>query len=254
LIGTSVTRHAHAGVLVLGVLVSVAVVSAPERVYSWLSLASGLLLVAIGVALLRAGWRRWLSDDSEHGHGHSHGHGHGHGHGTATATARPRPRARQPGHARATATGTPRPPAAAGHGPARRELGGGHRSRAAVVGECGHVRRRAATTLTLLDERAPHDSLSGDAGRRSTRLEAGRFRSLLAVGFAGGLVPSPSALVVLLGGIALGRTWFAVLLVLAYGIGMALALVGTGLLLVRARDLTERWLAAGHLGRPGHGT
>jgi ABC-type nickel/cobalt efflux system permease component RcnA len=75
---------------------------------------------------------------------------------------------------------------------------------------------------------------------------------LLAVGFAGGLVPSPSALVVLLGGIALGRTWFAVLLVLAYGIGMALALVGTGLLLVRARDLTERWLAAGH--RAGRAT
>jgi len=69
-------------------------------------------------------------------------------------------------------------------------------------------------------------------------------RSLLAVGFAGGLVPSPSALVVLLGGIALGRTWFGVLLVLAYGIGMALALVGTGLLLVKARDRLQRWAAA----------
>src|SRR5262245_31433051 len=37
------------------------------------------------------------------------------------------------------------------------------------------------------------------------------------MGFAGGLVPSPSALVVLLGAIALGRTWFGVLLVVAYG-------------------------------------
>lgn len=70
-------------------------------------------------------------------------------------------------------------------------------------------------------------------------------RSLFAVGFAGGLVPSPSALVVLLGGIALGRAWFGVLLVVAYGIGMALALVGTGLVLVKACDRLLRWAAAG---------
>ena len=68
-------------------------------------------------------------------------------------------------------------------------------------------------------------------------------RGLLAVGLAGGMVPSPSALVVLLGGIALGRVWFGVLLVVAYGAGMALALVGTGLLLVKARDRMHRWAA-----------
>lgn len=66
-------------------------------------------------------------------------------------------------------------------------------------------------------------------------------KSLLAVGFAGGLVPSPSALVVLLGGIALGRAWFGVLLVVAYGVGMALALIGTGFVLVKARDWLSRW-------------
>ena len=49
------------------------------------------------------------------------------------------------------------------------------------------------------------------------------------------MVPSPSALLVLLGGIAIGRAWFGVLLVLAYGIGMALALVGAGYLLHRVR-------------------
>lgn len=54
-------------------------------------------------------------------------------------------------------------------------------------------------------------------------------------------MPSPSALLVLLGGIALGRAWFGALLVLFYGIGMAAALVGTGLLLVLARDRFERW-------------
>ncbi|WP_433262283.1 nickel/cobalt transporter [Actinosynnema sp. CS-041913] len=59
---------------------------------------------------------------------------------------------------------------------------------------------------------------------------------LVGMGVAGGLVPSPSALVVLLGAIALGRTWFGVLLVLGYGLGMAATLTAVGLLLVRLRD------------------
>lgn len=65
-------------------------------------------------------------------------------------------------------------------------------------------------------------------------------RSLLGLGLAGGLVPSPSALVVLLGAIALGRTWFGVALVVAYGLGMASTLAGAGLLLVKVRDVVER--------------
>jgi nickel/cobalt exporter len=56
--------------------------------------------------------------------------------------------------------------------------------------------------------------------------------SLAGVGLAGGLVPSPSALVVLLGAIGLGRVWFGVLLVVAYGLGMAGTLTGAGLLLL----------------------
>ena len=52
------------------------------------------------------------------------------------------------------------------------------------------------------------------------------------MGVAGGLVPSPSALVVLLGAIALGRTWFGITLVLCYGIGMAATLTAAGILLV----------------------
>ena len=75
---------------------------------------------------------------------------------------------------------------------------------------------------------------------------------LVAMGFAGGLVPSPSALVVLLGAIALGRAWFGVVLVVVYGMGMAATLTGAGLLLVRARALLDRrsrqprrpWLAS----------
>jgi nickel/cobalt transporter (NicO) family protein len=55
-------------------------------------------------------------------------------------------------------------------------------------------------------------------------------------------VPSPSAVVVLLGGIALGRAWFGVALVLAYGLGMAATLTGVGLLLARLRTRMDRRL------------
>jgi nickel/cobalt exporter len=68
-----------------------------------------------------------------------------------------------------------------------------------------------------------------------------RRLGLVGMGVAGGLVPSPSAVVVLLGAIALGRTWFGVLLVLGYGLGMAATLTAAGLLLVR--------LSSGRAGR-----
>jgi len=77
-------------------------------------------------------------------------------------------------------------------------------------------------------------------------------RGLIAMGFAGGLVPSPSALVVLLGAIALHRAWFGFVLVVAYGIGMAGTLTAAGLLLVRARAKLDRRTHsgfAGHLAR-----
>jgi nickel/cobalt exporter len=68
------------------------------------------------------------------------------------------------------------------------------------------------------------------------------------MGVAGGLVPSPSALVVLLGATALGRAWFGVLLVLAYGVGMALTLTAAGLALLRARRLLDRVAKPGSAG------
>ena len=63
---------------------------------------------------------------------------------------------------------------------------------------------------------------------------------LVGMGIAGGLVPSPSALIVLLGSVALGRTAFGVLLVLAYGLGMASTLTAAGLLAVRLSDRARR--------------
>ncbi len=58
-------------------------------------------------------------------------------------------------------------------------------------------------------------------------------------------MPSPSALVVLLGAIGLGRAGLGVLLVLAYGIGMAGTLTAVGLLLVVAQRKLSHVIARG---------
>jgi nickel/cobalt exporter len=74
-------------------------------------------------------------------------------------------------------------------------------------------------------------------GQRAPRFGRG---ALVGLGVAGGLVPSPTALLVLLGAIGLGRTWFGIALVLCYGLGMAATLTAAGLLLVGLRDRLER--------------
>jgi len=173
IIGLTVTATHTAGVLILGVILSASTSLAPETIYPWLGVASGLMLAAIGASLLlRAVRHRPLLVAAGHGHGHGHSHDHGHSH--------------EHGH---------------DHAPS--------------------------------DDERPVD-----------------WRSLVPLGLAGGLVPSPSAIVVLLGAIALGRAWFGVALVVAYGLGMAVTLTGAGILLVRARGAIERRLESA---RPGSG-
>jgi ABC-type nickel/cobalt efflux system permease component RcnA len=54
-------------------------------------------------------------------------------------------------------------------------------------------------------------------------------RSLLAVGVSGGLLPCPSALVVLLAAISLHRLVFGLVLIVAFSLGLALSITGIGL-------------------------
>jgi ABC-type nickel/cobalt efflux system permease component RcnA len=71
---------------------------------------------------------------------------------------------------------------------------------------------------------------------------------LIGMGVIGGLVPSPSALLVLLGGIALGRAWFGILLVVAYGLGLAATLTGIGLALARGAALLRATQTTNRIG------
>jgi len=203
------------GVLLLGVVLSASQTLAPERLYPVLGVASGLLFAVVGVTLLRPALSRWRDG----GHGHTHGpggHAHGDGYGHDLA----------PGHAD-------------GHGSHADDLAPGHDD-----GHGSHAHDLAPGHADGHGSHA-HDHPHGPAHAPA----APTWRSLVAPGLAGGLVPSPSALVVLLGGIALGRAWFGVLLVLAYGVGMAATLIAAGWLLVRARAGLERRAAGGRWGR-----
>ncbi|MFC7589100.1 nickel/cobalt transporter [Nonomuraea antimicrobica] len=97
----------------------------------------------------------------------------------------------------------------------------------------------------LLNARHGHPHEHGHGHGHGHGDRPARRSGLIGLGVAGGLVPSPSALIVLLGAIALGRTWFGVALVTAYGVGMAATLTVTGLLLVRLVDRLERRASAG---------
>ena len=72
-------------------------------------------------------------------------------------------------------------------------------------------------------------------------------RSLIGMGAAAGLIPCPSALVVLLGAIAQHEVALGLLLIFAFSIGLAGTLTGLGLLVVYARRLMPRLRADGRL-------
>ena len=72
---------------------------------------------------------------------------------------------------------------------------------------------------------------------------------IAAVASTGGLLPSPAAVVVLLTLLALGRPLLGVVLVLAFGLGLATTLAGLGLLVLSGRTAVDRATAGGRLQR-----
>jgi ABC-type nickel/cobalt efflux system permease component RcnA len=65
-------------------------------------------------------------------------------------------------------------------------------------------------------------------------------RGLLALAFSGGILPSPTALVVLLGSASIGRTALGLAMIAAFSVGLAASLVGVGALAIRARGVAQR--------------
>jgi nickel/cobalt transporter (NicO) family protein len=143
-LGLIVTVTHTAGVFALGlVTLALSQFIVPERLYPWLTLASGLLVVAVGASVLL----KRLRDRRAHHHDHDHDHSHDHGYGRG---------------------------------------------------------------------------------------------GLLGVGVAAGLLPCPSALVVLLSAIALHRIGLGLALIVAFSVGLAATITAIGLVAVLARRVFGR--------------
>jgi ABC-type nickel/cobalt efflux system permease component RcnA len=82
----------------------------------------------------------------------------------------------------------------------------------------------------------PHGHLHGPPPPGTSLLSR---RGLAALAVSGGLLPSPAALVVLLGAVAIHRVAYGLVLIAAFSIGLASALTAVGVLAVRARELVS---------------
>jgi len=92
-----------------------------------------------------------------------------------------------------------------------------------------------------------HPHHHGPGGHTHEPPAAITVRSMLALGISGGILPCPSALVVMLGAIAVHRVAFGLVLVVAFSFGLAATLTGVGMLVVYARRLVDRVPSSGRL-------
>jgi len=137
----------------------------------------------------------------------------------------------------------------------------------AVMGFVLFTRRlRTVRTLAVYDPARGHEPHSHSHGlwehehgpNTHTHLPTGNdggpitWRSLLALGVSGGLLPCPSALLVMLSAISLGRIGYGLVLIVAFSIGLAGVLTGIGVLFVYGTRLLSR-IGAGRTQRLGIG-
>lgn len=99
----------------------------------------------------------------------------------------------------------------------------------------------------VLASRARHARAHRHHHQHHHHHEHGERRSLVAVGISGGLLPCPSALVVLLAAISLHRVAFGMLLVVAFSLGLAVAITCVGLAAVLAKRAFARFDGRGRL-------
>ncbi|MFD8260849.1 sulfite exporter TauE/SafE family protein [Streptomyces griseoluteus] len=224
-LAASVTVTHTLGVVALGLLVTAGSAATPS-VVAWLGVASGALVLGAGVNLVRRAWRGRVARA-----------GHTHEHVPAAEVA-------------------VRAPALVGGGDGGKAHVGTHRGAGAHThthGGEGHVATHhgaEAHSPTHVGEAhggthhdaEAHTHIHTHGGHTHSHPTAPTLKGTLLLGFAGGLVPSPSAVVVLVGAAALGQAWFGLLLVVAYGIGLALTLTAAGFAVVRLGAATGRLL------------
>ncbi len=111
-----------------------------------------------------------------------------------------------------------------------------HRAAGHVHGEHGHAEEGSHVRDGVHGRPHGHTHAMPDAPVLSRK-------GLMALAVAGGILPSPTALVVLLAAVALHRVAFGLALIGGFSIGLAGALIAVGVIALRARDLVSRKLS-----------
>ena len=223
-LGIFVTLSHTSGIVLVAVLASLG--SAwliPHRVEAYLALVTGVLVIGIGLWMLGAQRAAlWPAtepgphDPAEVGHAHPHAdgqhqrardHGHSHGHGHSHDHG--------PEHDHA-------------HPHDHTEGEQDHVRAHAAGGDLGHHShgwgRRHTHRIDIIAENRPKLSV------------------LLGLGIAGGLLPDPGALAILLAAIASGRVMLGLFTVVVFSIGFASVLVVVGVVAARVGQIALTWL------------
>lgn len=208
----AITTVTHTiGVFALGgVTLVLAQYVLPEQLYPWLSLTSGLLVVAIGAVALRSRMR-WRQAQR----------------GQPAAVSQAREHAENDSHEHVLA-------------PSSGEAVHVHHTDATHHHEAhGHPRGSG------LHHHHGHSHEHGDHHHHPP--ERITWRALAGMGASAGLIPCPSALVVLLGAIAQHQVALGLTLILSFSLGLAATLTALGLAVVWAHRATTRLSFTGPL-------
>lgn len=256
-LGLTVTATHTAGVYLLGlVTLTASHFIVPERLYPILGLVSGLVVVGMGLSLLfnrlggvrsfRVALARVWQRQPRYALALAEAGGSRYDSATAVAGRRLPSTAVRGGEERGhrAASGPAHrhePPAGPDAGHTDDEHGGAGERHGHEHGDHQHG-HDAAHGDHSHDQGHSH-AIPGMDGRPVT------WRSLLALGIYGGLIPCPTAIVVLLTSISLDRLGFGMVLVVAFSAGLAAVLTGIGLALVYAGRAMTRLRVPGGIAR-----
>ena len=202
-LGLTVTLTHTLGVLALGLVALFASrYVLPEQLYPWLAVVSGLIVAGMGLYMLRQRVRPLIASHILHQRDH-HEHGHHHQHTS--------------GHSHNYDHGHDHPHPH-GHLP-----------------DHGHRHDHQHSHGHSHDQSHGHYHLPPGADGSPVT-----WRSLVLLGISGGLLPCPSALVLLLAAVSMNRAGFGLVLVVAFSLGLAGVLTVVGLLFVKGSRLVQR--------------
>jgi ABC-type nickel/cobalt efflux system permease component RcnA len=258
-LGLTVTLTHTLGVLALGLVALFASrYVLPEQLYPWLAAASGLIVVGMGLFMLRQRVRPLIAEyvarrrdhhdhehnpgDHVHGHGHEHPHTHGddglgyHGHHHHDHDHNGHDHLHPTGHSHDHGHDLSDHVHGYDHEHPHPHDGNGH-------GDHDHHHHH--------HDRYGHDHLSPTGHSHGhdhghSHLPPGAdgspvtWRSLLLLGISGGLLPCPSALVLLLAAVSMNRAGLGMALVVAFSLGLAAVLTVVGLLFVKGSRIVQR--------------